>query len=272
MRRPFASLILPLLFALLCAPAPAQAQAQQSSVLEDIIARGQLRVGLSSFTPWAMRATNGEFIGFEVDVAQAVAQDMGVELELVPVSWDGIIPALLGKKFDIIIGGMSITPERNLKVNFTDVYDESGLDLVANRKLAAGMALADYNSPDVSFALRRGAYPVAWVKQNLPQATILQFDDDISALQEVINGNAHAHIGAAPTPAFAAADNPNILFSPLDGYLTTNIQAMALRKSDFDALNYFNNWILVRKHNGWLQDRHNYWFKSRDWSGLVGKE
>ena len=102
----------------------------------------------------------GIFIGFEVDVSQAVADDMGVELEIVPVAWDGIIPALLAKKFDVIIGGMSITPERNLKVNFTHAYDESGLDMVANRKLAAKMkTLEDFNDDDVVFALRRGTSP-----------------------------------------------------------------------------------------------------------------
>lgn len=256
-----------------CAVFSSAATAQEDSVVEDVLSRGVLRVGLSSFVPWAMRSKNGDFIGFEVDVSQAVADDMGVELEIVPVAWDGIIPALLAKKFDVIIGGMSITPERNLKVNFTHAYDESGLDMVANRKLAAKMkTLEDFNDDDVVFALRRGTSPVNYVKDNLPKAQILQFDDDVSALQEVINGRAVAWVGATPAPRFAALDHPDELFIPIDKPLESIFQGMALRKGDADALNFFNNWISSRKRSGWLQQRHAYWFESRDWSNLVGKE
>ena len=252
---------------------PATSMAHDDSVLEDILDRGVLRVGLSSFSPWAMRSKNGDFIGFEVDVAQSVADDMDVKLEIVPVAWDGIIPALLSKKFDVIIGGMSITPARNLKVNFTSVYDEGGMGVVANRKLAKGMTTKeDFNKSDVIFALRRGTNPVTFIQENLPNAQILQFDDDISALQEVLNGRAVAWVAATPAPHFAVLDHPSDLYLPLDKPLTTNFQAMALRKGDTDALNYFNNWILAKKASGWLQQRHEYWFESQEWKSLVGEK
>ena len=93
--------------------------ASAEGTLEDIVKRGTLRVGMSTFVPWAMRDKAGNLIGFEIDVATKVAEDMGVEVEFVPTAWSGIIPALIAKKFDIIIGGMSITPQRNLTVNFT---------------------------------------------------------------------------------------------------------------------------------------------------------
>ena len=254
---------------LFCAGAAPLAAAE--GVLDEVLDRGALRVGFSSFVPWAMRGKNGEHIGFEVDVAREVAKDMGVELELVPTAWDGIIPALLGGKFDVLISGMYITPARNLQVNFTIPYEESGLDLVANRDLAAGFArLEDFNKPEVVFALRRGAFPVKYVQKALPQAQIVQFDDDASARLEVINGRAHAWVTAAPQPAFAAADYPEALFQPLDGLLTRNKQGMALRKGDVDALNFFNNWILVKQQSGWLEERYAYWFGSeRAWASQI---
>ena len=70
------------------------------------------------FVPWAMRDKQGKLVGFEVDVAEKMAKDIGIEAEIIPTNWDGIIPALQAKKFDVIIGGMSITPKRNLSVNF----------------------------------------------------------------------------------------------------------------------------------------------------------
>ena len=72
-----------------------------------------------------MRNRNGELVGFEVDVATKVAADMGVDLESVPTSWDGIIPALIAGKFDVIIGGLSVRPQRNLTINFTIPYAHS---------------------------------------------------------------------------------------------------------------------------------------------------
>ena len=73
------------------------------SALEAIKKRGTLRIGLSTFVPWAMRDKKGDLIGFEIDVGKRVAADMGVEVEHIPTAWDGIIPALLAGKFDVIL-------------------------------------------------------------------------------------------------------------------------------------------------------------------------
>ena len=59
---------------------------------------------------------------------------MGVEAEFVPTAWDGIIPALIAGKFDVIISGITVTPERNLTVNFTDPYAHSGMRMIAHKK------------------------------------------------------------------------------------------------------------------------------------------
>ena len=65
------------------------------SVIDDVVKRGKLVVGLATFVPWAMRDKKGDLIGFEIDVSNQLAKDMGVEVELVPTAWDGINPALL---------------------------------------------------------------------------------------------------------------------------------------------------------------------------------
>ena len=95
----------------------------EAGTMEQVFRRGVLRVGMDIFEPWAMKDKTGEFIGFESDVARRLAEDLGVRLELVPTKWDGIIPALLTGKFDVIIGGMSIRADRAKKVNLTIPYD-----------------------------------------------------------------------------------------------------------------------------------------------------
>ncbi len=249
------------------------------AVADDLIAeiqkRGTLKVGMSTFVPWAMRDKKGDLVGFEIDVATKVAADMGVEVEFVPTAWSGIIPALLAKKFDVIIGGMSITPQRNLTVNFTAPYAHSGQMMAANMKLAGSFkTMDDYNQSSVTIACRRGATPCKAAQKLFPKSTLRQFDDDAQAFQEVANGNAHAMISSAPKPRFWSEAYPNDVFVAFDGEnLTRGNEGFALRKGDADALNFFSNWITVNSSSGWLKERHDFWFKNRSaWKDMVKLE
>ncbi len=243
-----------------------------AGVLEDVQKRGTLRVGMSTFVPWAMRDKEGNLIGFEIDVAKKVAADMGVKVEFVPTAWSGIIPALIAKKFDLIIGGMSITPQRNLTVNFTIPYAHSGQQMAASMQLAGDMrTLEDFNAAGVTIACRRGATPCKAAQNIFPKAQLRRFDDDAQAFQEVVNGNAHAMISSAPKPRFWSEAYPDKVFVAFEGdNLTRGDEAFALRKGDVDGLNFFSNWILVNTSNGWLQETHDYWFKNQSaWKDMV---
>lgn len=247
-----------------------QNQLAGESALEQVLQRGVLKVGMSTFVPWAMKDKHGNLIGFEIDVATRLAKDMGVKVEFVPTKWAGIIPAILTGKFDVIIGGMGIRPDRNLKVNFTIPYDYSGMAIVANRKLAAGFKnLEDFNKPEVTIAVRLGSTAVTAAKQFMPQAKLAMFDDESQAYQEVINGRAHAVIGDAPTPAFYAIKYPEVLFLPVPGTFTKEPIGFAVQKGDYDFVNYLNNWITVVEAEGWLKERKHYWFETKDWEGQL---
>lgn len=265
-------LILAMLVAL-AAPALA-ASVQQSlaeeSMINQALKRGKLRVGLSSFVPWAMPDKTGKLVGFEIDVATRLAQDLGLELELIQTEWSGIIPALLTNKFDIIIGSMSIRVDRALKVNFSDPYDYSGQDILAGKKLAAGFkSVEDFNKPEVVIALRTGASSETAVKKFMPKAQVRFFDDEAQAVQEVLVGRAHAMVSSMPLPAFQAIKNPDKAFTPLDKPFTNESIAFAVRKGDPDTLNLLNTWIRLMHNQGWLEERHQYWFNSTDWEKLI---
>jgi polar amino acid transport system substrate-binding protein len=247
-----------------------QKQLIGESTIEQVLKRGVLRVGMSTFVPWAMKDKTGKLIGFEIDVATRLAKDMGVKVEFVPTKWSGIIPALLTGKFDVIIGGMGILPSRNLKVNFTIPYDYSGMSMAANKNLAAGFdSLEDFNKPDVILTARLGGTPVDAAKKYIPKAQLRLFDDEAKIFQEVINGKAHAVVSSAPTPAFQVVRNPDTLFLPLKETFTKEPIGFAVRKSDPDTLNYFNNWITFVELQGWLKERRAYWFRTRDWESLI---
>ncbi len=250
--------------------ADARAALAASSVIEEIKRRNSLRVGMSTFVPWAFRNRAGELIGYEIDVATRLAQDMGVRVEFVPTAWDGIVPALLAGRFDMIIGGMTVTAARNLSANFTNSYSASGVDLAASRRLAEGMTTMEaWNRPNVTISGRRGTSALAAAQRLFPRATFRQFDDDAQSVLEVVNGRAHGMVGSMPRPRFAVLENEAALFSPFPQPLARQIDSMALRKGDPDALNFLNNWIASRQLDGFLEERQAYWFQNREWRDQV---
>jgi len=238
--------------------------------LDSINERGTLRVGMSTFVPWAMRNKQGELIGFEIDVAKRLAADAGWEVEFVPTAWDGIIPALLAKKFDVIIGGMSITPERSKSVLFSLPYSHSGVQVAANKELAEGFSeFSDFDSRRVKIAARRGAYTVQIARETFPKAKILQFDDESQAFQEVLNGNAHAVIASSPKPEHETIKHANKLFLPFDQRLSQGNEAFAVRLDEQDKKAFFDKWIELRTEDGWLKERYEYWFSTLDWQNQI---
>jgi len=243
-----------------------QQELVQESAIEQVLKRGTLKVGMSTFVPWAMKDKTGKLVGFEIDVATRLAADMGVKVDFVPTKWAGIIPALLTGKFDIVVGGMGIRPDRNLKVNFSIPYDHTGMSIVAHKERAAGFkSLEDFNRPEVSLAVRLGSTAVTAAKRFIPRAQLRLFDEEPQAYQELLNGRVHAVVGSAPTPAFQALKNPDKLFLPLKETFTREPIGFAVRKGDHDFLNYLDNWIRVVEAEGWLRERKHYWFETTDW-------
>lgn len=254
------------------APAIVRAQAGSGPVVDQIKQRGVLRAGLSTFIPWAMRDKQGGLIGFELDVGNRLAQDLGVKYEPVPTAWDGIIPALLAGRFDFIIGGMSITPARSEQVQFSEPYSTSGLLIVANSKMAGGHSkVADFDRADYTVTCRRGTTVPATLGRLIPKATVRQFDDDAQAQQEVVNGRAHAWVASAPRPVFAALDNPTILYNPFKEPFEPQREGIAMRKNDPGTLAAVNKWVADRHADGFLKTRRAYWFETRAWAGQVAQ-
>ncbi|MDC7227264.1 MAG: transporter substrate-binding domain-containing protein [Spirochaetales bacterium] len=239
--------------------------------LDEIIKRGTLKVGLSTFVPWAMLDKQGNLVGFEVDVAKQLAADMGVEVDFIQTKWSGIIPALLTGKFDIIIGGMSVTPERNISVNFTDAYEYSGQSIVANINRAPGLSsLEQLNSPDIVLAARTGSTSVAAIEQFLPEATVRLFDDEPQGVQELLNGRVDAWVSSFPFPQIQAEKYPDTLYIPIKPEIFSEEPiSFAVRKGEHDFMNFLNNWIALKWGDGFLDTRYRYWFMGEEWMDQV---
>jgi polar amino acid transport system substrate-binding protein len=245
-----------------------QRKLSAESAVEDIAKRGVIKVGMDVFVPWAMKDKKGELIGFEIDIAKKLATDMGVKAEFVPTKWSGIIPALITGKFDVLIGGMTITTQRNMKINFTRPYYYTEQALMSNKKKAAGFKVEDFNRPDVTIAARLGSTAAIAAKQRFPKAKIRLFDDEPAAVQELRNGNVHGMVAGQPLPASMAIDYPDTIMVYDEVMMLEGI-GIGVRKGDNDTLNLINNWIEINRNNGWIQSKYNYWFKSKDWKSLI---
>jgi polar amino acid transport system substrate-binding protein len=244
-----------------------------ADLLEEVRSSKTLRVGLSTFVPWAMRNRQGELVGFEVDVARRLAEDNEWTLELVPTAWDGIIPSLVAGKFDVIIGGLTITPERARMVAFSDPYAHSGIQVVSLKDHADRFPDAGtFNKPDVALAVRRGATTARAARKHFPRAKLRQFDDDSQAYQELLNGRVDGVVGTSPLPAFMVAEHPDRLMIPFKELLDEGNEAMAVRKGETAMIAHLNTWISQRETDGWLAERHAFWFENISWKKEVPEQ
>jgi len=101
--------------------------AWSKTILDEIRARGELVVGSdAAYPPFEFVDKDGNIVGIDIDIAKAIADHLKVKLRVVNTSFDGIIPALLAKKFDMIISAMTITPERAKQVDFSIPYYNAG--------------------------------------------------------------------------------------------------------------------------------------------------
>ncbi len=237
-----------------------------ASMIERAEKRKVLRVGFSSFVPWAMQNKTGNFIGFEIDVATRLAKDLGLRLQLSPTAWAGIIPALNAGKFDVIIGGLGVSEERAKQVDFTNPYDYARFEILVNKKSSSKASkLEDLNSEDITFAARIGTTAIPLIQEVFPLANVRHFTDEATAVEEILSGRVDAFLSTAPLPAFTVYDNPDKVFviGELKGY--EQPIGMAIKKNDPKTLKVLNEWIEKVKAEGWLEDRVNYWFRSKDW-------
>ena len=153
-----------------------------------------LRVGMEcTYAPFNFKNEDGKLMGYDVDVAKGVAGLIGADLEFVCQKWDGMIPALLANKFDLVIASMSITDKRLKKMDFSDTYRISVGRLVGRQN--SGWKLFDsYDKPiSANFAglkvgLERATTYADWFENELPEATVVLYDSNEALYLDLVNG------------------------------------------------------------------------------------
>jgi len=246
-------------------------QAAPARTLQQVRNNGTLRVGVTLFVPWAARAPNGDLIGFEVDVAQQLAKDMGVKVEVLPYELGRLIPALESGEIDVIAAGLTITPDRALHVNFSSPYAEGGIALATHAQKTATVArLDDLNAATYKIAALDGSVAQALAKRLLPRAELKPFPSVDAASAALLAGEVDAYLEDEPVPTFLALENPQTIEVPIDRPLLSSKAGFAVSKGDPDFLAFLNAWIVARDADTWLPTTSAYWFKSLRWRSRLG--
>jgi His/Glu/Gln/Arg/opine family amino acid ABC transporter permease subunit len=173
------------------------------SALERVRASGRLRVGIDATYPPFGSAEGGQFSGFDVDIARAIARELRVEAELVNASFDGVFPALQNGSFDVVISAVTITPERRATMLFSDPYIAAGQQLVVRGD-------SDIAGPD-SLAGRTVGVQInttaQFVMEKRPGVHIAKYNTIDLALLDLRNGRVDAVASDAPVLRYMLRTN-----------------------------------------------------------------
>jgi polar amino acid transport system substrate-binding protein len=195
-----------------------------------------------------------------------MAKEMGVKFVPVNTEWDGIIPALMTDKFDIIMGGMTITQERNLKINFAEPYIVVGQTILLNKKHEGTVkSYKDLNDPKYILTSRLGTTGEQAIKKYMPKATYKSFQSEAEAGLEVINGKADALVYDLPFCGFLYGSQGKGKTVFLDEPFTYEPLAWAVNKGDPDFLNWLNNFLRQTKGDGFYDRLYQKWIIGSDW-------
>lgn len=238
-----------------------------ADTLADIRERGVLKVGMEpGYMPFELTNQRGEIIGFDPDMAKRMAKKLGVKLELVSTAWDGIIPSLLTKKFDIIMSGMTITDKRAEVVDFATPYIIIGQTALVRKGLAGTVtSWKDLNDPKYKLASKLGTTGEIASKKMFPKARYYSYETEHEGIMETVNGKIDAFIYDAPYNAVAFAEKGEGKLFFLDQPFTDEPLGWAVRKGNPEFLAFLNDFLTEVKGNGTYDKIYNKWFKDDTW-------
>ena len=201
----------------------------------------------AAFPPFSYIDKNGNPTGFDVEAIQWIANEMGFEVKIVPVDWDAIIPTLKAGNIDLIASGMTITPERQKQVDFTDPYWRINLAVVVREvKGDDGALVPQYNifsavAPGRTIGVQRGTTSQDWLTENLIDAGVgiklKLYDNFLLALEDLLIGRIDAVVMDEPTARSAIAGKRAAVVGTIE---TGEIYGYAVRKGDTKLLSLLN--------------------------------
>jgi polar amino acid transport system substrate-binding protein len=218
-----------------------------SPVIDRVLQRGELVVGMAgNMPPLNITTKEGELIGYEVDLARAIAQAMGVSAKFEVIPFAELLPALQSGKIDLILSNMTITPGRNLKVAFVGPYFNSGKAFLTKIKT---IALADeagkIDAKNTRLVALKGSTSQAFVAEAIPNATLITANDPICVVS----------VFRYPDKGLLSVVT-KLTYEPIGA---------GLPAGDPLLVNWMENFMGIAEKTGLLQELRVKWFQKTDW-------
>ncbi len=251
---------------LLIAPAAAA-----SPVLKRIVDSDTLRIGVSGTQPpLNFKTKNGDLAGLEIDLAKGLAQTMGVKPVFVQKPFGQLLAALEAGEVDLVMSGMSITPERNLKVPFVGPYFLSGKSILTKSSVLAQAEDADdLDDLNLKIAALSGSTSERFVEAVLPSAELAPAENYEQAVQALIDEKVQAVVADFEACALAVLLNPKANLMTLQKPLTVEPIGIAVAPGDALLVNFLENTLGGLEASGLLEALRMRWLENGDWIELL---
>ena len=218
-----------------------------------------LRVGCSAdFAPFEFQdESKKEFQGFDMDLIRALGKEMGYEVEISDMGFDGLIPALQAKNIDAIISGMTINEERQKNVNFSDPYYEAGLTMIVRDNEESIKKFQDLKGKKV--AVQIGTTSAEEVKK-IDGVEIKELNTPADCFMELKAGGVDAVVNDKPVNEYYITKSGATGVKELQEKLTAENYGIAMSKDNADLQKEFNAALKKLKDNGEYQKIYDKWF------------
>lgn len=255
---------------LLCSCANIQKKEVQPSagyMLQKIQERGSLVVGTSGDQPpLNFKTSDGKIIGFDVDMARHMAEDMGVKLSLVTMPFHELLSALEAGKVDMILSGMTMTPERNLKVAFVGPYLVSGKGLLTNdEKIASIEEISEIDVPGTTLVALKGSTSDFFVRKRLAKTKLMLSNYYDEAVALVMEGKADALVADLFICGIYEHRLSGHGLIVLSTALTYEPLGIALPPNDLLFINWVETFLNTLEGSGELEKLETAWLNDMDW-------
>ncbi len=195
-----------------------------------------------AYPPFETKDENGDPTGVSVDLAKAIGEHIGKEVEIVNTAWDGLIPSLQTGKADMIISSMTITAVREEEVDFSIPYANSMLAILTNKD--AGIeSIEDLNSADKKVAVKTGSTVHIFATENLPNANIVVLADESACVTEVSQGRADGFLYDQLTIYRNNVANPDTTKAVFIPFQDTEFWGVAVKEGNEELLEQINECI-----------------------------
>lgn len=244
------------------------ALAQQKSRLNRIQETSVLRVGTTGdFNPMSFRdPASNEFRGHDIDAAHELAKDLGVKVQFVPTDWKTLINGIIADKYDIVMTGTSMSVARAKSAGFSIPWGRNAFFPLVHKKNAGKWKdWADLNKPEVTAGYNLGTTMEQFVQANLPKATPKRVESPARDWQELLAGRVDFTVASLIEGAYLTKQYPDLQLLFLDRPRNSIPMAFVVPMDDQVWINFVNNWITIKKQNGYFAELNKKW-------GIVGQD